>query len=383
MAMLSEYADLLSIGRESKRHLARREACGGPRTVGLAAATALLGGCALLAAASGAVGAPGPVRSARTGLIARAEAETHRPKYARVGGDIETLWQLPSSRVKGLFFAAHGCCHQAPDYFSEQEPDGWRFAACSRTRSGGCLGLPQELHLRRAALARGYGFVAVSGGSGQGDCWSPAEAPRVRRAIEHVLEAEGLPEGLPVFATGSSSGGLLMTPMALPVAEGGVQNLRCIVPMVSTAESTERKVPTLHVYMTEDSRTASFAHQQYLAIQSKGIRAGEIAAKPISVTAEFLGRCLEADVAARVVDALRQHDLVDSDGKLRQDARQRTWVEPVRRAIMGRSTDTLEGDKSCLSELMKVAWSFHEFTGEWADEIIDFCEGKWEGTLGE
>jgi len=318
MAMLSEYADLLSIGQESKRHLSRREPCGGHlRTIaGLSGAAALLGACALLGAAAS--GTPGPVRSTREGLIARVEADEQRPKYARVedargGLDIETLWQLPPGKVKGLFFAAHGCCHQAPDYFSEREPDGWRFEACAQSYSGGCLGLPEELRFRRAALQRGYAVVAVSGGSGKGACWSPAEAPRVRRAIEHVLEAERLPGDLPVFATGSSSGGSLMTPMAQPVAEGGVRNLRCIVPMVSTAEATQRKVPTLHVYMTRDEGTASFAHQQYLDIQAQGIRAGEIGAKPMPVTAEFLGRCLKADVAQQAVDELRQQGILDSD----------------------------------------------------------------------
>merc|ERR1719464_2052101 len=93
-----------------------------------------------------------------------ATPDAHHPKYHRVDGHIETLWQVPKGDVKGIFFAAHGCCHQGPDYFNEVEPDGWNFKDCAHTYFGRCLGLPEEVRFRHAVLARGYVLVAVSGG---------------------------------------------------------------------------------------------------------------------------------------------------------------------------------------------------------------------------
>jgi len=309
--------------------------------------------------------------------------DAHHPKYAKVKGDIETLWQRPAGEVKGIFFAAHGCCHQGPDYFSEVEPGGWKFDACQSTNCGGCLGLPEEVYFRRTVLSRGYMVVAVSGGAGTGDCWSSSEAPRVRDAIEYVRQKENLPDSLPVFATGSSSGGSLMEPMAAPVGEGGVSNIKCIVPMVSVAGVTERKIPTLHVCMSQDSWTCGSAHQQYLSIKAAGIRAGEIAARPRSLTVGFLSKCLNAELAGKVIKALSDAGYLDDKGMLAEDPRASNWREPVHEAIKKENSDTLVGDKSCLSELMNVAWSYHEFTGEYTEKMLDFCEGKWEGTLAE
>jgi len=298
------------------------------------------------------------------------------PKYKRVDGGIETLWQRPKGTPKGIFFAAHGCCHQGPDYFSEVEPDGWKFEACADTYVGHCLGLPEEVHFRHAVLTRGYVFVAVSGGSGVGSCWSEGEAPKVKQAIEYVRKAEGLPATVPVFATGSSSGGSLMTPMA---DSDGVQNLKCIVPMVSTADATSRKIPTLHVEMSRDSWTDRSGRQATESLKRQGVRAASISARPLPLTEAYLSQCLsDPNLRAAVIKAMRQSGDIDAKGLLKYDARESNWREPVRKVIAGRSADTLVADQSCLSELMNVAWSFHEFTGEMSEQILDFCEGKGE-----
>lgn len=336
----------------------------------------------LLAGGGTALWGWGPREADVVNLVSRAEEApgAHHPKYARVNGTIETLWQRPHGTVKGLFFAAHGCCHQAPDYFSEEEPDGWKFEACAETISGSCLGLPEEVRFRRAVLSRGYVFTAVSGGSGNGSCWYFKDLARIKAAVEYVRKEENL-ESTPVFATGSSSGGQLMQPLAEDESQGGLPDLRCVVPMVSPSDETVRGVPTLFVYMSRDSGTSYMVNDQFGDFVVDGIRAGEIEAKPMPLTPAFLGRCISADLGNAVIEALHEADVIDKDGYLKADARKRAWVEPTRRAIAGKSRDTLIPDKSCLSELMNVAWSFHEFTGEYSEEIIDFCEGRWNGTF--
>merc|ERR1712228_40771 len=59
-----------------------------------------------------------------------------------------------------------------------------------------------------------------------------------------------------------------------------------------------------------------------------------------------------------------------------EDARNRKWVSVVRKALSGKTSDTLVSDESCLAEEMNVAWAEHEFTSQYAEEILNFCEGK-------
>jgi len=123
----------------------------------------------------------------------------------------------------------------------------------------------------------------------------------VKTAIEYVRKTEELPDNTTVFATGSSSGGSLMTPMA---EEGGVDNLKCIVPMVSTASSTSRKIPTLHVTMSRDFVTDSAGQVTTGVLKLEGIRAAEISAKPLPLTEAYLGQCLSVDLAREVIKAM-------------------------------------------------------------------------------
>eukprot|EP00931_Biecheleriopsis_adriatica_P028179 TRINITY_DN16847_c0_g1_i1.p1 TRINITY_DN16847_c0_g1~~TRINITY_DN16847_c0_g1_i1.p1 ORF type:complete len:172 (+),score=32.07 TRINITY_DN16847_c0_g1_i1:44-517(+) len=130
-------------------------------------------------------------------------------RYARVGFDIETVWVLPEGKPVGIFFIAHGCKHQATDIVRESE-----LQDCSSSNFGSCLGLPEELKLRDAALIRGYVVMAVSG-TGYHRCWDMQnDLGRVLQAVQHVRQAEGLEETAPVLATGASSGGAFMGRLA-------------------------------------------------------------------------------------------------------------------------------------------------------------------------
>jgi len=300
----------------------------------------------------------------------------HRPRYARVGGDIETVWQPPVETAKGIVFVAHGCMHQGTDIFSDVGPDGWRFEACSSSNFGRCLGLPEEVRLRQAARKRGYLVMAISGGSGRQSCWrSQVDVHRAREAIQHVKSMEGLPEDSPVLAIGASSGGAFVGHLAAPLSAGGLPHLQCIVSQImSTRHSENRGVPTMFVHMPQDGRTAQAVSADILRLQKEGIRTAEIKVEPSPVTPELLAPCIGLEVAQDVVTALHGHGLVNEQGFLELDSRARRWVRPVRHAIAGRSDDTLDPDESCVSEILNVAWASHEFTSQHTGDMLDFCE---------
>eukprot|EP00419_Tripos_fusus_P009266 CAMPEP_0172663670 /NCGR_PEP_ID=MMETSP1074-20121228/6087_1 /TAXON_ID=2916 /ORGANISM="Ceratium fusus, Strain PA161109" /LENGTH=423 /DNA_ID=CAMNT_0013479705 /DNA_START=59 /DNA_END=1330 /DNA_ORIENTATION=- len=318
-------------------------------------------------------------------------SRNHRPRYSRVDGDIETLWQRPKGNPKGVFFIAHGCMHQATDVFEPEDSSGRVFKECSTSNFGRCLGLPEEVSLRRTALSRGYVVMAVSGGRGKQSCWSStADLARVAKAVHHVLKAEKLPEDTPVLASGASSGGAFVSELALPLtkpgdsAVGGMPHLKCVVTQVSSMGplswadgGLDRRIPILFVHMARDGFTWDQVEDDFLILKDQGIRTAKLKVKPHKVDADFLSPCLDKAVAEKAVRSLQRNGtILDEHGFLTQDARSRVWVEPIRMAIQGRSNDTLKADESCISERMNVAWAFHEFTAQFAEEMLDFCEQR-------
>jgi len=280
--------------------------------------------------------------------------------------------------------------HQATDVFEPKGSGDWVFKECSTSNFGRCLGLPEEVHLRRTALARGYVVMAVSGGRGKQSCWSSADLVRVPKAVRHVLEAEKLPEETPILASGASSGGAFVSELAVPLTKpkdsvlGGLPHLKCIVSQVSSmgrltyvAGGLDRRIPTLFIYMPRDGMTWDQVEDDFQALKDQGVRTAKLRVKPHRVDAAFLSPCLGKVLAEKAAESLQKNGtILDEHGFLMQDARARDWVEPIRTAIEGRSEDTLKADESCISERMNVAWAFHEFTAQYAEEMLDFCEHR-------
>eukprot|EP00929_Paragymnodinium_shiwhaense_P101871 TRINITY_DN65067_c0_g1_i1.p1 TRINITY_DN65067_c0_g1~~TRINITY_DN65067_c0_g1_i1.p1 ORF type:complete len:393 (-),score=58.99 TRINITY_DN65067_c0_g1_i1:159-1217(-) len=308
------------------------------------------------------------------GAAADDDVTARRPKYFRVNRDIETVWQRPPGEPKGIFLIAHGCQHQATDIVSDVGPDGWRLQECSRSYFGRCLGLPEEVRLRQAARRRGYVVMAVSS-IGYRRCWDMAkDVDRVKAAVAHVKTAEGLPADAPVLASGASSGGAFMGPLA---GVDGLAHLRCIVPQImGIHEAPNRGVPTLFVHMPKDGRTAVSVARDRKKLKASGVRNDEIEVQPVPVTLDLLRPCLQGDVAEAVLAALASSGVLDDQGFLKDDARHRQWAFPVRKVLSGfpNVEDSLQADESCLSELMNVAWAKHEFTAQYAEDMLDFCE---------
>jgi len=321
---------------------------------------------------------PGAYLNARAEELLPRRLLGDTPRYALVDDEIETVWQRPQGDEppKGIFFIAHGCQHQGTDLFANGGPDGLSDEVCKKTNLGKCLGLPEEVRLRHAALARGYVVMAVSGGTGSKSCWYPGDEVKVRKAVQHVLGEEGMPSDTEVLATGASSGGGFMSALAQEVGAGGLPNLKCIVPEIMDIEDgMNRGIPTLFVHMPRDIRTARAVFQNLAQLRRRGIRADEIEVKPVPITAEFLSPCFPADLADDVLSALKSSNLLDEGGLLKRDARSQLWHDPVA-AVLGGKEDNLVPDEGCLSELMNVAYAQHEFTAQHAEEMLDFCESK-------
>ena len=65
---------------------------------------------------------------------------------------------MPPSPM-GVLFVAHGCSHAGSDFWPKTG------------RCVHCLGLPEEVRVREAALRRGYAVVAASSFDRETKCW--------------------------------------------------------------------------------------------------------------------------------------------------------------------------------------------------------------------
>lgn len=333
----------------------------------------------LLAISAPAVKFPGQVGPPSHG------SKKHYPKYARFGtnSDIETVWQRPNGDVRGIFFFAHGCHHQATDLWTDVGPDGWKFSECKSSNYKSCLGLPEEVLLRQKMRKKGYVVVAVSGGTGARDCWDPdVDAPRVKTALDHVRAQENLPHQ-PLILMGSSSGGGFMGELVLQ----DLENVSCVVPVLSSItvyRDYPLKVPALFIHMSRDKLNLDSVRENLEELNTMGVRADEVMVPPVNVSVDFLvhrGYGLTRASAEQVSTSLKETGMVDDDGFLKEDPRESNWREAIK-AVSGLEDEVggLGSDTSRLSELLNIAFGKHECVA-YTDHITEFCELSWAGGL--
>merc|ERR1719331_634378 len=178
------------------------------------------------------------------------------PKEASVSMDspgeppVEMLWQRPLSTPVGVLLLAHGCKHQATDF--------WPTSVCSR-----CLGLPEELEIVRTALARNVLPVAITSKDRKTGCWREEDISRVEIAIAHLYKVEGLDAKFPLYAFGASSGGRFVGSLARSEVIAP-SKLRCRIPQIMGIDDevaftgpggiSWQAPPTLFIHMAERDR---------------------------------------------------------------------------------------------------------------------------------
>lgn len=123
------------------------------------------------------------------------------------------MWELPLGKPTGAVVFAHGCHHAAGDLWPSSE-------ACPS-----CLGLPEEMRLRRAALQRGLAVIGVSSLDRVGKrCWNELKidgGAAVARIVNKVVRQERL-QRLPLYTMGASSGGQLALTLPRVMKVAGV-----------------------------------------------------------------------------------------------------------------------------------------------------------------
>jgi len=300
------------------------------------------------------------------------------PRYAKLGAekDIEFVWQRPSGQVKGILFMAHGSEHHSTDFFeSGSLPD----QKCEHSLKGRCLGLPEEVVMRRIALERNYLVVAATGGQKgeKGNGWHPHDLAKVKHGLDHIRKEEKLAD-VPLFAVGASSGGKFVGYLA----KSDVRGLTCISPQISEIPSSDfpKDVSVFFQHMPLDSKVANAVNRNLKELRAQHVRMGEQKVRSQPVTQEFLERQgvgLSHEAAEELLVTFRLREIINSTGFLEKDPRNGDFGARIMNAVKHTNKGiAYEADESALSELLNVAWAKHELTSQYTGMMLDFCENK-------
>ncbi|KAL4426995.1 hypothetical protein ABPG77_009556 [Micractinium sp. CCAP 211/92] len=308
----------------------------------------------------------------------KAQAESSRWPKRRVIKDLETLWEVPH-QPRGVLFVAHGCSHSGSDWWPPSQ------------RCQHCLGLPEEMIVRRAAVERGYAVIAVSSFDRETKCWHNTAASRsedlqrVPDILRAVMKEEGLSE-LPLLSFGASSGGsfALRVGALMPEVKGVVSQITPVNP--SIFKGLDRPFPpTIFVHMAErDPSKAETVAAALGVLKESGTPAAEIRVGPRPCTPEFLQRSplIPQKMARSIVDALTEAGLLDEGGYFIEDPRRtgKQWRDLLK-PLVGELS--LEADVSQVAELFNVAYARHELIGDTTDVSLAWLEAGGKADIDE
>ncbi|CAK0738447.1 hypothetical protein CVIRNUC_001044 [Coccomyxa viridis] len=296
---------------------------------------------------------------------------------------VEVVITRPHGEPKAVVLLFHGCQHSAVDW-------GYPSPTCSS-----CLGLPEEVRIVRMVTKAEYAAVAFSSTDKQNRCWDAqwleqsVDLSAVREAWA-VLAARENWEKLPKYALGVSSGASMVLLLALRMQlDGIVPQIMSLPPHMlegTPSDPVSGKSwgypPTYFMHMALDHATAQRVSADIAAIKSKqGAWVTEKLLRPRPVTAELLAERIEgvdAAMGAAIVRALSSEGLLNATGFLVEDPRQSVarWQDTLKGVPGLKAIDSLQPEKSPVSEELNLAWARHEIISDHVDEVLEWLDAR-------
>ena len=292
------------------------------------------------------------------------------------GSPIDVKYEIPKYLpLKGILFVAHGCSHGAGDFWprSDSCPD--------------CLGLPEEIRIRKMALNRGYVVVAISSADRDVRCWGEIDMERVAHALSLLLNsaAQTKLKGLPLYGFGASSGGMFTLMLAshpTHLFDAICSQIMSLHPAQEEMESHISRSPglyppTLFVHMPRDQMTAQAVSDSMVVLNKHKIPTKEIRVDPSPLTTQYLsdsiGEELSLDQSKSIYDAFKKHEVINDKGFLIGDPRSSDWRSALS-SLSFYDELRLTPDESPIAEELNVLWAGHEIIARTTDEMIDWFE---------
>jgi hypothetical protein len=305
------------------------------------------------------------------------------PTEFEVGGSntTEIFWQRPNTdKIKGIFFGATGCFHQGGDFFDQVDPeDGWEFEDCKKSKMMRCQGMPDNIYSFKYAMERGYVVMTMTP-QDKNSCWNHELDPkRLDEAIKFVIHTENLNKSLPLYATGASQGGYFM----YDIQNAEVRNLKCIVPQCAEmkVKTGKEHLPTMVIWMPKDVNLTNPIRESIDYLKTRKVKVTERTPHGWKVQDLLRARGFSEELVQKIKDKLSKakgqfgHKPITGGGHIVDHPGTDHWWKKALRHIPELSEDTFVKDHSRMHHIMQVAFAEHEYTAEYTDHILDFCEG--------
>lgn len=284
---------------------------------------------------------------------------------------IEIVYEIPSSIIRGVIFVAHGCQHSSIDW--------WRQSSTCPN----CRGLPMEVSITSKALEMGLIVIAISSNNRMHKCWTQKDLYPTIEALKYLYHKLSITfENTPLFLLGVSSGGSFVGSLAQMIPTLSEDATRISGPVkvagicvqisniVFHSEDFTRIPPTYFVYMSKDANLSKQVTKTAEVIKRHLIPVETHSCDDKVVDDSFLQSLeyLNSNDRSYLMQSLRLNKIISSNGKLLNDPRSTSsnWRQVVLEALPNvvPRYDSLVADESPMSELVNVAWSSHEITDE-------------------
>jgi hypothetical protein len=353
----------------------------------------------------------------RASSIRGATMATESPLLSFVAGGIhvnrqtidgkDVMWASPRDNpnfgygdrsVKGLLFLAHGCHHSHTDWFAKTSPE------CEE-----CLGLPEEIAIVETALDLGLVAIAMSSSDRNSKCWKKYDTTPVALVLNELSarfsQAEALATSsptvprLPLYAFGASSGGSFVSSLAGPLwsrfgirLDGFVSQISARLP-TKKEDAMENDLHNLcRVYLTMDRDAkqdrAARARVEKCNKGSQKERCKHIRLPPHNVGPSYFADRIHGvtlSESEELKKVLTEAGVLNRNtGQVLEDPRKtyKQWGVALQAATVSSSSselqftqrgDYLVADESPISEVLNVAWGYHEMSRDGVREALDFC----------
>eukprot|EP00240_Pyramimonas_obovata_P005220 CAMPEP_0118953172 /NCGR_PEP_ID=MMETSP1169-20130426/56086_1 /TAXON_ID=36882 /ORGANISM="Pyramimonas obovata, Strain CCMP722" /LENGTH=425 /DNA_ID=CAMNT_0006900565 /DNA_START=104 /DNA_END=1381 /DNA_ORIENTATION=- len=286
--------------------------------------------------------------------------------YEEIGG-AEVVWLSPPN-PKAILFVAHGCNHQATDFWHPSE-------TCPK-----CTGLPEEVRIARTAYDRGYAVVAISSQDRLSRCWHRQTDGPIVQLVFDILRARQGWLKQPLMALGASSGGSFVgyLPKILKVDALTVQimGLRSGDFYPPFADGRRNFPPTIFIHMPRDERTQQVVLDNVKELRTRFVPAAAVQQLPLKINPMFFAERIDRVSAEASVDAVTKlvsNKYLDSSAFLLHDPRHSDWRTVLQGTEVARG-DSLGPDESAVAEVLNLAWAAHEIVSDWSIETMDFFD---------
>jgi len=221
-------------------------------------------------------------------------------------------------------------------------------------------------------------------------CWSKEDIKPAFMLISYIYDKFKLnPNTHQLYMIGSSSGGgfvrtlsnyILSNNMFVKVSAISIQNMPILDDHHSRGISNDKRFnlpPIAFVYMQRDLMKANaiINDVKILSNHSIPVISFKILSKQIDYNYFNKSGCLSQLDSKKLVESFIDDKIVSLETKeLLCNPRECDWRNIAFKILptIFPAVDSLLADKSCVSEVMNVAYAYHEMTDEYIDEILNW-----------